>query len=99
MRHFVAGGLIVLFCLAVEGILRDYSPINRVTARSAPALLIHGDADALVPLDQSSRMVDALEAAGVPARLVVKPGHGHGWGDMAQAFERFADWFDEHLAE
>ncbi len=69
-----------------------------MTVRSAPALLIHGDADKLVPLKQSSRVVEKLRQADVPAQLVIKPGHGHGWGDMKQDFERLAEWFDKHLA-
>ncbi len=82
----------------VEELLREYSPINRVTAESAPTLIIHGDKDDLVPLDQSERMIAKLKAAGVTAELVVKKGEGHGWGNQTVDMERFADWYDKHLA-
>ena len=35
---------------------REASPITHVTAKAAPILLIHGDADTAVPLDQSEIM-------------------------------------------
>ena len=54
-------------------------------------------ADALVPLQQSEAMVEKLKGAGVPAKLIVKPGAGHGWPGIAADVERIADWFDEHL--
>jgi dipeptidyl aminopeptidase/acylaminoacyl peptidase len=38
-----------------------------------------------------------LKAAGVTAKLVVKPGAGHGWADLPKDMELLADWFDRHL--
>jgi acetyl esterase/lipase len=43
-------------------------------------LLIHGDGDLLVPLDQSRRLATALAAAGVPHRLIVVAGSRPGFG-------------------
>jgi acetyl esterase/lipase len=57
----------------------EVSPIVKVTARTAPALLIHGDKDALVPIEHSEKMHAALDAAGVENRLVVVAGGGHGF--------------------
>ena len=54
------------------------SPLTHVTADDAPFLIMHGDQDALVPLEQSRRLLAALQKAGVPARLHVIPGAGHG---------------------
>ena len=76
---------------------RQISPITHVSPKSAPALIVHGDADKLVPLQQAEVMVAKLKAAGVPTELVVKPGAAHGWADMGKDVERFADWFDAHL--
>lgn len=56
------------------------SPARRVAPGAPPVLILHGDDDALVPLAQSRSLVDALEAAGVPHRLVVLPGARHGFG-------------------
>ncbi len=52
-------------------ITRKISPITQVNAASAPASFLHGDADELVPLQQSEIMVASLQKAGVPAKLIV----------------------------
>jgi acetyl esterase/lipase len=78
-------------------ITRDISPIHHVSPDDAPTLILHGDADKLVPLQQSQAIVDRLKAAGVEAKLVVKPGAGHGWLTMGQDMAALADWFDDHL--
>ena len=76
---------------------RNISPINHVSPDDPPTLIIHGDADKLVPIQQAEIIVDQLKASGVKARLVTMPGAGHGWGNMGKDIEQFADWFDEHL--
>jgi len=79
------------------GILRDISPINHVTPDDPPTLIHHGEADKIVPVQQSEAMVAKLREAGVAARLVVRPDAGHGWLTMGHDFLDFADWFDAHL--
>jgi acetyl esterase/lipase len=77
-----------------------FSPARYLTAAAAPALIIHGDADPLVPLQQSQLYVDRATAAGATARLIIKPGAEHGgktWPDLAGDRRRFADWFDHYL--
>lgn len=53
------------------------SPITYVTAGAPPALLIHGEADEQVPVDQSKRLADALRAKKVPVTLVLLPNAIH----------------------
>ena len=79
-------------------ITREISPIYHVSPDDPPTLLIHGDADELVPLQQSQEMLEALRKAGVPAKLIVKPKAGHGWVTMGQDIRHLADWFDTYLA-
>jgi acetyl esterase/lipase len=76
---------------------RKIAPAYHVSADDAPTLIIHGDADKLVPIQQAELIVAKLKDAGVDAKLVVKPGAAHGWPDLAQDEEQFADWFDAHL--
>lgn len=76
---------------------KSVSPITHVTADDAPTLIIHGDADKLVPIQQAEIMVEALKKAGIPAKLVTKPGASHGWPKIAEDMVAIADWFDEHL--
>jgi acetyl esterase/lipase len=73
------------------------SPINHVTPDDAPALISHGDADTLVPIQQAEIIVEKLKAVGVDAKLVVKPGAAHGWPGQDKELAIFADWFDAHL--
>lgn len=77
--------------------IRKISPALQVTSDSPPFLLIHGDADVVVPLQQSERMLAALESAKVPAKLVVKKGGGHPWPTIHEEVRLAADWFDEQL--
>lgn len=76
---------------------RAVSPITHVTADDPPTLLVHGDKDWLVPIQQSEIMIEKLKAAGVEAKLVVKAGGDHGWPDMNPELAQIADWFDGHL--
>jgi acetyl esterase/lipase len=73
------------------------SPINHVSSDDPPTLILHGDADKLVPIQQAEAIVEKLKKANVEAKLVPKPGAGHGWPDMAKDVTLFADWYDEHL--
>lgn len=74
------------------------SPARLVTSQCPPLLLVHGDADPVVPLQQSQLMLDALEAAGVETKLIVKKGGGHPWPTIHEEVKLAADWFDDHLA-
>jgi acetyl esterase/lipase len=76
---------------------RQVSPVTHVTPDDPPTLIVHGDADKLVPIQQAERIVAKFREAGVPAELVVKKGAAHGWAAMNQDLETFADWFDKHL--
>jgi acetyl esterase/lipase len=74
------------------------SPLHRVGKPTVPFLLIHGDADKVVPLSQSKKLVDAITKAGGSAELVVKPGGGHPWVTISEEVKVMADWFDDQLA-
>jgi acetyl esterase/lipase len=78
-------------------IMKDISPISHVSSNSAPALLIHGDRDELVPIQQSEIFVAKMKEAGVPSELIVRKGEKHGWLTMPLDIEKLADWFDKHL--
>lgn len=77
--------------------LIEISPARLVTANSPPFLLIHGDADFVVPLEQSQKLQRALQAEGIAAELIVKPGGGHPWLTIHEEVAKLADWFDKQL--
>ncbi|MBM3123965.1 MAG: alpha/beta hydrolase [Chloroflexi bacterium] len=53
------------------------SPVTYVTADDPPFLMLHGEKDALVPMEQSEILLAALQTAGVPAELVPVINAGH----------------------
>jgi dipeptidyl aminopeptidase/acylaminoacyl peptidase len=77
---------------------RAISPMHRVEKPTIPFLLIHGDADTVVPLSQSKKLVEAITKAGGSAELIVKSGGGHPWLTLPQEVKVMADWFDKQLA-
>lgn len=75
----------------------DLSPIFHVHSNLPPTLIYHGDADTLVPLDQSQRYQAEARKLGCEVRLVVHPGGKHGWLSMVWDIRQFGQWFDRHL--
>ncbi len=80
-----------------KAIGKDISPVYFVTKESAPALIIHGDADTLVPIQQAELIIAKYKEAGVPCELVVKKGAAHGWTGIDKDIPTLADWFDKYL--
>lgn len=77
---------------------REISPVYFVTSNLPPTLIIHGDADKLVPYQQSEMFVQRAQVAGAKTvKLIRMPDKGHGWPDMVKDMETMADWFDKHL--
>jgi dienelactone hydrolase len=62
---------------APPGKLAASSPAHQVAAIRAPVLLIHGDKDTVVPIEQSQGMADAMKAAGKPVEFVILPDENH----------------------
>jgi acetyl esterase/lipase len=62
----------------VSEVARKASPITHVSRDDPPFLIMHGDADATVPVQQSEAFAEALKKAEVPVILVVLKGVGHG---------------------
>jgi dipeptidyl aminopeptidase/acylaminoacyl peptidase len=78
---------------------RELSPIYHLSDALPPTFIIHGDADTLVPADQSIRFRDEAARIGKQVRLEIRPGKSHGWPTMILDIPRFADWFDQHLSQ
>lgn len=76
---------------------REMSPIYHVATNLPPVLIYHGDADTLVPLDQSERFQARARELGRTVELVVHPGGAHGWLTMILDVREFGAWFDRWL--
>jgi acetyl esterase/lipase len=61
------------------------SPLTHVSKDDPPFLIMHGDLDNVVPVQQSQTFAEALRKAGVKVSLVVLKGAGHGGPDFLRA--------------
>ena len=82
-----------------KSVARSLSPIFHLSEETPPILIIHGDADTLVPVDQSERFLERARELGIEDKieLRVRKGKGHGWLTMIFELSRMADWFDRHI--
>ncbi len=79
------------------------NPINYIDSEDPPVMVVHGDLDKIVPVNQSEILVSALEAKGVPVTFVRKPNMKHSYRGENQ--ERFnpelinlaLEFFDQNL--
>jgi len=75
------------------------SPVFQVDASDPPLLLLHGDQDPQMPINQSHELEGAYEKVGLDAKLIVVHGAGHG-GAAFYDRERtalVAAFLDQHL--
>ena len=75
------------------------SPILHIDSDDPSTLLIHGDADDLVPISQSEDIYAVLSEQGVESDFVTIPGGQHGFrGENAIKADRLRlEWFQRHL--
>ncbi len=78
--------------------LKSLSPIYYISDNTPPTIIIHGDKDKAVPLNQSEIFIDHLKKHQIPCKLVVKKGAGHTWETMNDDNVIIAKWFEEHLS-
>ena len=58
---------------------RDFSPVNHVSAAAPPFLIVHGEADGLVPFAQGEQLRDRLREVGAPVSFHAVAGADHVW--------------------
>jgi acetyl esterase/lipase len=73
------------------------SPITHVSKDDPPTLIVHGDADQLVPIQQAEVIIARLKEVGVTAELITRPNRGHDFNGIEQDVAAMTDWFDTHL--
>jgi acetyl esterase/lipase len=77
---------------------KKLSPITYVRKGLPPVLSIHGDADPVVPYDQSVRLTKELKAAGDQVELITVPGGEHGFPpeEMNKVWPQIFKWLKKH---
>ena len=82
----------------LESQLKAISPTYLVKNDSPPLLLIHGDADKTVPLQQSELLKTKYEESGRTVKLIVQPDGGHeAWPNSREHHVTAREWFDKYL--
>ncbi len=76
---------------------KSASVATYITPDDPPFLIVHGDQDPLVPIEQSRALHAALHRAGVPVELLVMEGRGHVFFDDRSVRKRIQQFFDAHL--
>lgn len=76
------------------------SPMTYINQASTPTLIQHGEFDRRVPIPNAYELLQGLQDRGVPAKLIVYKGFGHG---ITKPKERLAavthnwEWFGEYV--
>ena len=78
---------------------REISPARLIKGPAIPFLFFHGDADPVVPLQQSQKMAQVLKTAGGSAELIIKKSGGHPWLTIPEEVKVMVVWFDHQLPE
>lgn len=80
-----------------QALARKLNPIEYLSSDDPPFLIMHGDQDFLVPLQQSQMLHQALEKKGLKSELVVIQGKGHGGFDPRTVRPQVEAFFNKHL--
>ncbi len=73
--------------------------LKYIAKDNPPFLIVHGDADKLVPIRQSEQLAEALKKAGVEVTFTTMKGSGHGGPafNNAEAMKMYEEFFNKHL--
>jgi dipeptidyl aminopeptidase/acylaminoacyl peptidase len=87
----------------VSDISLELSPVNLADRIKQPVLLYAGADDVRTPLEQTTRMIEALKRAGnAPKAMIVKHGEGHGFGrpeNSVELYDAVLKFLDEHIGQ
>ena len=79
LTHSENGGIVFGVTQDGDPRLVAASPVTYITPDDPPFLILQGDADTIVPPEQSQEFYDRLTTAGVEATLVMVKNAGHGF--------------------
>lgn len=77
------------------------SPFNQVENVTTPTLIMGGEKDWNVPINNGEQLYQALRRMGKTAELVVYPGQGHGLSLPYQVdrYERYLKWYGKYVKQ
>jgi dipeptidyl aminopeptidase/acylaminoacyl peptidase len=83
-----------------SGDLQTTSPLSYIARAKTPTLIQHGENDRRVPIPNAYELRQALEDRGVPVKMVVYKGFGHGITKPKQqraVLEENEKWFAQYI--
>ena len=78
-------------------IAKEISPITHVSSDDPPVLIIHGNKDFVVPMQQSESIIAKFKEMKVTCHFIMREGGAHGWPNRDVEEKNFIDWFDKYL--
>ena len=78
----------------------ERSPLKYLDNAKTPTLILHGERDKRVPVNQAFEMYRALQYQKVPTELVIYPREGHGnreWAHQIDLATRTLAWYERYL--
>ena len=76
------------------------SPITYIKTANTPTLIQHGELDRRVPIPNAYQLYQGLRDQGVPVKLIVYTGFGHGLNTpkaVRAAMEQNVEWFGKYI--
>ncbi len=86
--------------LTDEEFLKEISPITHAERIKAPLLVVHGENDPRVPVEEARQIAETIKARGGKVELLIFPDEGHGISKLSNRltfYRRMVEFLDEHL--
>ncbi len=80
--------------------LKTISPIHKADKIKTPLLVVHGENDPRVPVDEARQIIKAVQDNGGIVDSLIYSDEGHGIGKLAnrlQFYRKMVEFFNEHL--
>ena len=80
--------------------LESISPIRKIDCIVRPLMIVHGENDPRVPVNEARQIIDALTKRGHPVESLIFPDEGHGIRKLSNrnvAYRRMADFLLRYL--
>jgi dipeptidyl aminopeptidase/acylaminoacyl peptidase len=80
--------------------LKSISPIHKANLIETPLLIVHGENDPRVPVDEARQIIKAIEDKGGVVESLIYADEGHGIGKLKNRlvfYRKMVEFFNEHL--
>lgn len=81
----------------IYAIVNDLSPIYQVNENTSPTLIVYGDKDSFIPIQQSQSLAKRLQELKVPTETIVEKGGEHDEITIKNNLGQAILWFDKYL--